>query len=262
MDVDYWRQLKKLMIRGPCSIRSVSIPASYKIMVVSPHPDDFDAISVTLRLLKQNGSRIDVGVVRSVTGVEGSYRSGLSPVEKVKLRENEQRSSCLFFGLPMANLTFLNLDEDEEGPINSPKNLSRLKDFILPRLPDIVFLPHGSDTNRGHRSMYAMMSYLASTTGYPPVLLLNIGPRTIRILIHAYTEFEKEEANWKGELLRIHDSQQHRNLTTRGYGFDERILESNRKTAQRLSIGAAYAEAFQIELYGFTLKRMGSVNYY
>jgi LmbE family N-acetylglucosaminyl deacetylase len=256
MDVDFLRQLTELTVNEPRSIRSLWIPASLKILVLGPHPDDFDAVGVTLYILKQNGNKIDVGVVRSATGVEDSYRPRLTPEARAQLRENEQLNSCLFFGLSQTNLTFLNLDEDEEGPVSSPKNLGCLRDFLLPRLADIVFLPHGNDTNGGHRSMYAMISHLASVAGYPLVLFLSIGPRTIRMRIDAYTEFGEEEANWKARLLRIHGSQQHRNLKTRGHGFDERILGSNRKTAQQLSIGFPYAEAFQVEFYGLTHRRM------
>jgi LmbE family N-acetylglucosaminyl deacetylase len=208
--------------------------------VVGPHPDDFDAIGVTLRLLQQNGNAIQAGVVRSSTGVEDDYRPGLTAEAKARLREDEQRRSCQFFGLPETNLTFLNLDEDEEGPISSDLNLSCLREFVLPRLPNIVFLPHGNDTNAGHRSIYAMMSNLASETGQPLVLFLSAGPRTTHMRIDAYTEFDQKDANWKARLLRIHDSQQHRNLKTRRYGFDKRILDCNQKAAQQLSIVAPY----------------------
>ena len=250
MSMDFLRQLIDLTVNEPQSIRTLPIPVSLEILVLGPHPDDFDVIGVTLRLLKLNGNRIEVGVVRSATGVEHSYRPCLTMEAKSQIRENEQRKSCQFFGLSEINLTFLNLEEDEEGPIRSPKNLNCLREFIRPRLPDIVFLPHGSDTNGGHRSVYAMISQLASMTNHPLILFLSIGPRTFHVRIHTFTEFEEEEAIWKGQLLRIHDSQQHRNLKTRGHGFDERILDSNRKMAQRISIGVPYAEAFQVEFYG------------
>ncbi len=252
MDADFLRLLTSLTKTEPQCVHSLAIPASLKILMLGPHPDDFDTIGVTLRFFKQNGNRIDVGVVRSVTGVEDSYRSGLTPEAKAQLRENEQRNSCLFFGLSMTNLTFINLDENEEGPISSAKNMSNLRNFVLPRQPDIVFMPHGNDTNGGHRNVYAMMSKLASQADQTLVLFLSMGPRTIRMRTDVYTEFEEEEANWKAQLLRIHDSQQHRNLTTRGYGFDDRILDSDRRIAQRLSIKAPYAEAFEVEFYGFS----------
>lgn len=231
-------------------MRSFSIPVSLSILMFGPHPDDFDCMAITFQLLKRNGNIIEVGVVRSATGIEDSYRLGLTPESKARLRENEQRDSCSFFGLPNTNLTFLELEENMEGPIISNKNLNRLRNYFLSKRHNIVFLPHGSDTNGGHKSIYTMLSKLLNKANHPVTLFLSIGPRTTKIQIDVYTEFEQKDADWKGKLLRIHDSQQHRNLTTRGYGFDERILNSNQNTAQLLSIGAPYAEGFQLEFYG------------
>ena len=63
----------------------------------------------------------------------------------------------------------------------------------------------------------------------------------------AYTPFGEDVARRKAELLRCHRSQHVRNLRTRGYGLDERILEVNRHAAQRLGLAEPYAEAFEIE---------------
>lgn len=251
MDTDIKKLIVNVLAQSPCSLMSLAIPPCFRILMLGPHPDDFDSVGVTLRLLKENANRIDAGVGRSVTGIEDSYHPSLTPEMKAQIRENEQRTSCLSFGLPMKNLTFLDLEEDEEGPVNSSKNTDDLRKYLLPRQPDIVFLPHGNDTNGGHRSVYAMVSKLTPELGKPLALFLSMSPRTVDMRIDAYTQFGEDEANWKGHLLRIHDSQHQRNLNTRGHGFDHRVLETNRAAAQQLSIEAPYAEAFQIELCGF-----------
>ena len=64
-----------------------------------------------------------------------------------------------------------------------------------------------------------------------------------------YMPFGPDQANWKAELLRFHDSQHQRNLRTRGHGFDDRILEVNKKIARELSLEEEYAEAFELELH-------------
>jgi hypothetical protein len=65
-----------------------------------------------------------------------------------------------------------------------------------------------------------------------------------------YTAFGEEDAQWKAQLLRFHDSQQQRNLNTRGHGFDQRILDTNRQIARELGLQAPYAEAFEVEMFG------------
>jgi hypothetical protein len=50
-------------------------------------------------------------------------------------------------------------------------------------------------------------------------------------------------------MLRFHDTQQQRNLATRGSGFDARILEANRRFARELGLEARYAEVFEVESY-------------
>jgi hypothetical protein len=50
-------------------------------------------------------------------------------------------------------------------------------------------------------------------------------------------------------MLRFHQSQQTRNLQTRGQGFDDRILKVNAAIAKQLKVDLAYAEGFQVELF-------------
>ncbi len=46
--------------------------------------------------------------------------------------------------------------------------------------------------------------------------------------------------------MRFHDSQHQRNLATRGYGLDARILNFNKQTARELSLEHKYAKAFEV----------------
>ena len=117
------------------------------------------------------------------------------------------------------------------------------------KTPDIIFLPHGNDTNNGHRAVYAMVRQIASRSTFPLALLLIRDPKTISMRTDLYLSFGEGEAAWKAELLRFHDSQHQRNLNTRGYGFDERILRHNRQIAREMSLNEPYAEAFELEVY-------------
>jgi len=74
-------------------------------------------------------------------------------------------------------------------------------------------------------------------------------PKTIQMRHDLYTVFGEDEAEWKGQLLRFHQSQHQRNLRTRQYGFDERILKVNRQIARELQASASYAEGFELKLY-------------
>ncbi|MBP1768990.1 MAG: hypothetical protein H6P98_3105, partial [Candidatus Aminicenantes bacterium] len=67
--------------------------------VLAPHPDDFDAAGVTLRLFQRNGNRVSLAVLTSgASGVEDGFCSPPARAEKARIRENEQRASCRFFG--------------------------------------------------------------------------------------------------------------------------------------------------------------------
>jgi LmbE family N-acetylglucosaminyl deacetylase len=236
---------------APQELCAQTFPPQQRILVLGPHPDDFDAIGVTLRLLADNGNPLHAGVVRTGSGVLDTYRPGLTPEMKADIREGEQRDSLRFFGLPDADVTFLSLDNDDgEGQLcETPKNLAALKKFVNAHAPDVLFLPHGNDTNSAHRALYAMVRKIAQGRRRPLTLMLIRDPKTGAMRTDLYVPFRREQAAWKAKLLRFHDTQHQRNLTTRGYGFDDRILAGNRQVASDLSLGAAYAEAFEREAY-------------
>ncbi len=83
------------------------------------------------------------------------------------------------------------------------------------------------------------------------VACLNRDPKTTAMRNDLYLEFGPETAAWKGALLRIHGSQQQRNLNMRGLGFDERILGVNSEIAAALGLTGKYAEVFEVEIFRF-----------
>jgi len=224
------------------------LPAGLHVAVLGPHPDDFDAIAVTLRRFRETGNTISVAVLSDgASGVEDCYCVPPSDERKTEIRQMEQRASCRIFGLPDSALEFLPLSIDAAGePANTPANAEIIGDHLVRIGPDIVFLPHGNDQKPGHRNVYALFQQAAARYSAPMVAFLNRDPKTLSCRVDACTRYGEEDARWKARLLRCHDSQQQRNLNTRGHGFDERILEHDRRNAAEYG-GAPYAEAFQIE---------------
>jgi len=205
-----------------------------------------------MRYFRDNGNPLYLTVATSgASGVEDSFCSPPSAEAKGRVREQEQRTSCQFFGLPEANLTFLRLEEDEEGhPKDNKTNLEVIKKYFIKTLPAMIFLPHGKDSNPGHQRIYAMLRKVAREAAYPLVAFLNRDPKTVRMQCDVYLGYGEEIAAWKGELLRFHQSQHQRNLNQRGHGMDERILKVDRQSAELCSAEAPYAEVFELELFG------------
>lgn len=235
----------------PLFLHSLKLPKDLRILVLAPHPDDFDEIGITMRFFMDNGNPLYVGVVSSgASGVEDDFCSSPTPKAKAEIREKEQRESCDFFGLPDSHLTFLRLQEDlASHPVENHENFERVQQYFLEKQPDLVFLPHGNDTNPGHQRTYAIFRKIALRAGYPITAFLNRDPKTIHMRHDLYTVFGSKDAEWKSQLLRFHRSQHQRNLNTRNHGFDERILKVNRQIAQEISETALYAEAFELEFW-------------
>lgn len=233
----------------PWPFNSLDINPRAQVLVLAPHPDDFDAIGVTMKRLHDQGNRIFVAVISSGhSGVEDRFCSPPNPREKTRVREAEQRASCQFFNLPPSHLTFLRLDEDEAShPLDTPTNVDTVRAHFRHIDPDLVFLPHGNDTNVTHQLTYAFFRRLAPETTRPLTAFLIRDPKTIEMQTDVVAWFGEDEANWKGQLLRYHRSQHERNLNTRQHGFDERILQVNRQIAASAPVDAMYAEAFELE---------------
>lgn len=238
--------------KRPIALRRARLPKTLKILYLAPHPDDFDAVGITMRWFREHRNPLSLAVVTSgASGVEDSYCSSGSWEVKGEIREREQAAACRFFGLDEDQVTFLRCDEDRGGhPEPTDNNVERLRQHILSVHPDIVCLPHGNDTNLGHQRVYAMFKQIATGTAYPMVALLNRDPKTISMRMDLLMTFGKKEAEWKGALLRFHQSQHQRNLNLRRHGFDDRILEVNRQIAREVGTGkVTFAEAFEIECF-------------
>jgi LmbE family N-acetylglucosaminyl deacetylase len=93
--------MKPIICNSPLPIDSLTIPKESCILVLAPHPDDFDAIGVTMRFFQVNGNPLYVTVATSgARGVEDSFCSPPTLKAKSKIREQEQVASCQFFGRP------------------------------------------------------------------------------------------------------------------------------------------------------------------
>lgn len=243
--------LPVLPAQTPFDLSTLALPADLRIAVLAPHPDDFDAIAVTLRHLHASGASIHLAVLTSgASGVEDGFAGAFSAADKTTLREAEQRASCARFGLPPDNLCFLRLPGDAKGnPQVNEDNLATIRDWLLPINAHLVFMPHGNDSNVTHQRTYTLFRQIALEAGLRLWAMLNQDAKTIAMRHDAYLPFTAAEAEWKAELLRLHASQQQRNLNTRGHGFDQRVLAINQRNAADLGIAACYAEVFEIDVY-------------
>jgi len=97
--------------------------------------------------------------------------------------------------------------------------------------------------------MYQLVESIATEAGWPVALFLHKDPKTLHMRTDFFLAFDETEAAWKGQLLRLHASQQMRNIKTRGYGLDERILQLNRAIAQKLPTQLPYAAAFELRYF-------------
>ncbi len=223
-------------------------PPGLRLWIVAPHPDDFDAIGLTLHFFFRNGAELFLDVLSgSSSGVEDGFAADCRTGTKERIREKEQEDSVTFFGLPLDRLQFLRFPEDEQGDLQEGSTQSAALEQRLHTLrPHLLFLPHGNDTNAGHRRTWRMISRLKAGQQDPFLILLIRDPKTIRGRTDAFFPFGEKEAEWKGQLLRCHRSQQSRNLRQRGHGFDERILRLNRSLALELGVPAVHIESFEL----------------
>lgn len=235
----------------PLLLNKLTLPAPLTLCVLAPHPDDFDAIGVTLRFFHERGDVIHVAVLTTgASGVEDGFGSADNDAQKAALREEEQKASCRFFGLLEERLSFLRLPlEDKSETPTSTLAYTTLSAYLRARQPDLVFMPHGNDSNAAHRRSYELLRAVAQHEHLELWAGLNRDAKTIAMRHDLVTAFTEEEANWKARMLRLHTSQQQRNLNTRGHGFDERVLQINRDSAQGLSLDATYAEIFEMERF-------------
>ena len=232
----------------PRSLRDLACPRPLTILVLGPHPDDFDAIALSLHHLHGQGHALHLAVLTSgASGVDDGFEGACDDSAKAALREEEQRASCEFFGLASQRLHFLRLWEHEP---DAGEDLERLQAWIAARPADVVFMPHGNDSNRTHRRTFEAVREAATRIGLDAWACLNQDAKTLEMRVDLYFEFGEDQAEWKAQLLRLHRSQQERNLRTRGIGFDARVLQVNRRAAQALGATLPYAETFELMRLG------------
>lgn len=227
----------------------VSFPC--RVLVLAPHPDDFDAIGVTMKQLLDQGCDLTLAVLTGgANGVETGYEDAQTNTQKEILRQQEQRNSCEFFGLDADSVHFLQPAFNKDGALAvNEANTLTLKHLLDRVAPELVCLPFGNDSNMTHQRVYALYRRARRFIEQAHIALLNRDVKT-RVMPHDLViGFNAEQADWKRELLRHHKSQQQRNLNTRDQGFDDRVLELNRQIAQELTLDHTYAEAFAIERF-------------
>jgi LmbE family N-acetylglucosaminyl deacetylase len=240
------------MTRRVRELDDLDLPRGGRLAVLAPHPDDFDAIAVTMRHFARRDWRIHVAVLTSgASGVEDGFLGARDHSDKARLREAEQRASCEAFGLPAGDLHFLRLDGDDGDAFAvDAASLARVRAFLTAARPTLVFMPHGDDHNLAHRHTWAVFSTIARQDRLAVEAWLNRDAKTRAMREDVLTCFDAETAQWKAGLLRLHASQQARNLATRGHGFDERVLAVNRASADAAGRAGAWAEAFEIVGFG------------
>jgi len=237
--------------KRPLALGDLQLPDRARVAVTGPHPDDFDAIAVAMRWFHRRGHVVELAVLtRGTSGVDDGYAGAHSVEQKTLLREQEQRESCALFGLAPEALRFLRLADDESGKLSlGDQNRAAVSEFLTAAQPDIVFLPHGKDSNVAHQRTCRLVIDIVERERLSILLCLNEDPKTLEIRRDLVVEFEQAEADWKGRLLTTHASQQARNLRTRGNGVDARLLEANRQSAAQVGAAMPYAECFELALY-------------
>jgi len=220
-----------------------------RVLALAPHPDDPDAVAVTLRMLTRGGWQVSWAIVTSGwSGVQDVF-TGASPARKAEVREIEQAASARLFGLSDARLHFLRLFENTEGELaETEENHERFNASLRQFAPDLVLLPGGADSNSTHRLVYAWFRAWAAKWPHTVAALYNEDPKSLAFSPDLQVIFAEETARWKASLLECHRSQSMRNQATRGITFAERILAVNCACAG-LTEGM-YAERFQVEFIG------------
>jgi LmbE family N-acetylglucosaminyl deacetylase len=213
-------------------------------LALAPHPDDPDAIAVTIRLLADMGWEMHWAVVTSGwSGVSDDF-CGPDRRVKAKARQAEQRESARLFGLPEGRLRFLEAEETDSGELApTPENQRALASLLDSIRPDLALLPHGRDTNPTHRLVYEWFAEWADAQTRPILALGNEDPKTQDFQPNVEAIFDEEKALWKASLLECHWSQSARNQATRGITFAERILATNRRP------DGTYSERFEAVLW-------------
>ncbi|MBI4024333.1 MAG: PIG-L family deacetylase [Verrucomicrobia bacterium] len=206
------------------------LPGGGTAVALAPHPDDPDAIAITLRLLQQGGWKVHWMVLNSGWSGVPDEIVGADRGAKGRLREAEERAAAEMFGLPKGQLSFLRLIENDAGKMEAcDENRRRFNGALEALAPDLVLLPHGEDTNPDHRLAFSWFAAWMRTWPFPVIGLCNEDPKTENFYSNLRVRFGEEAATWKSGILECHRSQSLRNQRTRGHTFADRILSVNHR---------------------------------
>ena len=233
---------------------NITPPGCGKVLALAPHPDDPEAVAVTLRWFADAGCTVHYTIATSGhSGVDDAWaynkaaESGLELKDhdslvafKIECRKNEQIESARLAGFVTGEPLFMSVDEDENSRIiDNEYNLNLFVNILEELSPDIVILPHGNDTNHDHRVCFKLFREAVERLGRqgrpaPSAALFNRDPKTVEMRDRIVLPYDEVQAKWKAALLRAHLSQHERNLGQRGTGFDQRILDCDRETWSNL----------------------------
>ena len=167
-------------------------------------------------------------------------------------------------------MQFLRLPENSDQKLSlAAENVLTLYRWLQHLTPHLVIMPHPNDSNVTHqrvamlyqRSVLHHAELLATSRSQQkngpdsvaetaveinPLVMFNRDAKTRAMQDNFVTPFEQPAADAKARLLRLHESQQQRNLEQRNIGFDERVLTMNRALAERLGTASRYAESFDL----------------
>jgi len=246
-----------------------SPPSRARVLILGPHPDDPESAAITIRLLMNSGCEIFFAIAcMSPEGVDDEYASlrhdmdSLSLLDrKIEIRRREQKQSAQVIGIASKQLTFLDIEKSRnKNSLDTSENRLKIRNHLEFLLPDIVITPAGKDTNQTHvwvcKIMRQCIRDLSINSGKTIIALYNEDPKTMEIHPDLFVLFGEKSALWKKSLLKVHDSQQQRNISRQQKGFDERILRVNLESYEKLlqytplSTGKdRYAEVFEIEIF-------------
>ena len=155
----------------PVDLRNVRWPGKLTLLVTAPHPDDFDAIGVTLRYLADQGHELHVLVAETGSGIDKVYGAGMTQAERTRLRVMEQTGSFRYFGLSEGSYRFLALDNAEDDQVaDTAGNRQILEKIVRDIRPDI-------DVYK--RQVLDKVTTESSITGIDSVLMHDRAARTV-----------------------------------------------------------------------------------
>ncbi len=217
-------------------------------LALAPHPDDPDAVAVTLKLLERNGWNLYWAILTSGWSGVPDHCCGRERDAKALVRTSEQIASARLFGLPEERLLFLGLSENNAGDLAwTDRNYEKFNSLLGDIDPSVVILPHGNDSNATHRMVYEWFAEWAEEWNSPVLGLGNEDPKSQHFSPNTEALFGEQEAHWKGSLLECHRTQSLRNQATRGMTFAERILGMNHRAA---ADEGSYSERFEAAFWG------------